>query len=314
MGEILSGCAVRAAIQIHEAKMAEKQEPLPPEVQRVPTALAALQDLDAVLARANAVVQVTNAAEYEAAVAVCGQIKRALADQERERLEITRPMDAAKDRIMKLFAKASTPLSEVDKLIRGKLNTYNAQQRAVADQRRRELEAAAERERQEKLRKAREEQEKADAKARAERQEAERQRQEEERQRREAEEARRRGDLEAARAKETAAQASARAASRAESKAETIAVRTAEKVQDLQMQAASIVAPIVDEGSKVAGQVRRKNWKYRVTDAAKVDRRFLMLDEVKVGKTVRSLGKDAEDLVGGIVVEEDHSVGIKAAK
>lgn len=292
-----------------------KVEVLPPEIQRVPTAVAALQDLDNVLARANLVVQVTNAQEYEIGVVVCGQIKRALEDQEKERLAITRPMDDAKARVMELFRKASAPLTEVDKLIRSKLNAYNAQQRAIADQRRREVEAHAERERQEKLRKAREEQEKADAKARAERQEAERQRQEEERQRREAEEARKRGDIEAARAKEAAAQASARSAARAESKAETIASRGAEKVFDLQAQAASVVPVVIEpEPPKVAGQVRRKNWKYRVTDAAKVDRRFLMLDEVKIGKTVRSLGKDAEELVGGIVVEEEHDIGIKAAK
>jgi hypothetical protein len=291
-----------------------KPEVLPPEVQRVPTAIAALQDLDAVLARANQVVQVTTQQEYEVAVVVCGQIKRALADQERERLEITRPMDQAKDRIMALFKRASDPLTEVDKLIRGKLNAYNAKQRQLADEKRRQAEAEAERQRQEKLRKAREEQEKADAKARAERQEAERQRQEEERQRREAEEARRRGDIEAARAKEVAAQASAAAARKAESKAETIATAGATKAQDLHAQAATIVAPMVEEAPKVAGSSRRKNWKYRVTDPAKVDRRFLMLDDVKIGKQVRALGKEAEELVGGIVVEEDHNIGIKAAK
>lgn len=292
----------------------KKPEVLPPEVQRVPTAVAALQDLDAVLARANAVVTVTTQEEYAAAVVICGQIKRALEDQEKERLAITRPMDAAKDRIMDLFRKASAPLTEVDKLIRGKLNAFNTEQRRLADERRRQAEAETERVRQEKLRKAREEQEKADAKARAERQEADRQRQEEERQRRDAEEARRRGDIEAARAKEVAAQASAAAARKAESKAETITATGAAKAETLLAQAATIVAPIVPDAPKVAGQTRRKAWKHRVVDESKVDRRFLMLDEVKIGKTVRSLGKDAEDLVGGIVVEEDHNIGIKAAK
>jgi len=290
-------------------------EQIPPEVQRVPTAVAALQDLEAVLARANAVVQVTNVQEYEAAVVICGQIKRALADQERERLEITRPMDAAKDRIMQLFKRASDPLTAVDRLIRDKLGDYNKRQRALADQRRREVEAEAERQRQETLRKAREEQAKADAKAKAERDEAERQRREEERQRREAQEARERGDIEGARAKEVAAQASAQAARKSEAKAERIEETTTAKIQDLQAQAMAVVpVVIVDDTPKVAGQVRRKNWKYRVTDPSKVDRRFLMLDEVKIGKQVRALGKDAEELVGGILVEEDHSIGIKAAK
>lgn len=292
------------------------QPELPPEVQRVPTAMAALQDLNNVLERANLVVQVTNTEEYERAVVVCSQIKRALADQERERLEITRPMDQAKDRIMSLFKRASDPLTEVDKLIRGKLKAYNDAERLLAEQRRRQVEAEAERQRQEKLRKAREEQEKADAKARAERQEAERQRQDEERQRRAAAEALERGELESARAKEAAAQASAAAARKAEARAETITTAGAQKANDLQAQAASIVPYVVEDHSntKVAGSIRRKDWKYRVTDPAKVDRRFLMLDEVKIGKQVRALGKEAEELVGGIVVYEDHNIGIKAAK
>lgn len=295
--------------------MTEPKVEIPAEVQRVPTAIAALQDLESVLARANAVVQVTTDDEYAAAVAVCSQIKRALEDQEKERLAITRPMDAAKERVMALFRKASDPLTAVDKLIRGKLNAYNAQQRAIADQRRREVEAEAERQRQEKLRKAREEQERADREARQKREEAERQRQAAEQARREAEAARAAGDAEAAKNAAKAERIAAQAATRAESKAEEVQTRGEQKAQDLQAEAVAIVPVVIGgEAPKVAGSTRRKAWKYRVADESKVDRRFLMLDEVKIGKQVRALGKDAEELVGGIVVEEDHNVGIKAAK
>ena len=294
----------------------QKPEVLPPEVQRVPTAIAALQDLEAVLARANAVVQVTSPAEYEAAVGICSQIKRALQDQEKERLEITRPMDAAKERIMALFKKASDPLTEVDKLIRGKLKAYNDQQRLLADQRRRQAEAEAERQRQEKLRKAREEQEAAEREAKAKRDEAERQRQEAQKAAEDARAKQAAGDAEAAKAAAKQAAQLAAAATRAESRADVLQSRGAERAFDLQAQAASIVPVVIEDASaqKVAGSIRRKNWTYKVTDASKVDRRFLMLDETKIGKTVRSLGKDAEELVGGISVEEDHNIGIKAAK
>ena len=48
----------------------------------------------------------------------------------------------------------------------------------------------------------------------------------------------------------------------------------------------------------------RKIKKYRVTDPSKVKREFLILDESKIGQIVRSMGKPAEGIVGGIEVYE----------
>lgn len=49
----------------------------------------------------------------------------------------------------------------------------------------------------------------------------------------------------------------------------------------------------------------RKIKKYRVLDPSKVKRDFLILDEVKIGQVVRSMGQAAEALVGGIQVYEE---------
>lgn len=52
----------------------------------------------------------------------------------------------------------------------------------------------------------------------------------------------------------------------------------------------------------------RKNWKFRITDAAAVSQSFLVPDEVAIGKTVRALGLGAEKVVGGIEVWSDDKV------
>jgi hypothetical protein len=58
---------------------------------------------------------------------------------------------------------------------------------------------------------------------------------------------------------------------------------------------------------KVEGVSSRKIAKFRVVDADKIHRRFLIPDEKKIGQLVRSTGKDAEEIVGGIEVYFDKS-------
>src|ERR1041384_1750345 len=113
----------------------------PAEVAARPAAVQILTESEAVLARANAIVQVTNAAEYESAVEVLRKIAASLREQQTERLEITRPMDAAKARIMKLFETRMSPLQAVDKLIDRKLKTFDEEQKRLADLRPQETEA-----------------------------------------------------------------------------------------------------------------------------------------------------------------------------
>lgn len=77
---------------------------------------------------------------------------------------------------------------------------------------------------------------------------------------------------------------------------------------------APITVPTVSvQGPKAAGVSSRKVWKYRVTDANAVKREFLDLVKSRVDAAVKSLGKDAEKIVGGIEVYEDESLSVRTA-
>jgi hypothetical protein len=56
------------------------------------------------------------------------------------------------------------------------------------------------------------------------------------------------------------------------------------------------VPPVVLERAvpKVAGLSTRKNWKFRIVDAAAVPREFLVVDEVRLGKYARAMGEQAK--------------------
>jgi hypothetical protein len=75
---------------------------------------------------------------------------------------------------------------------------------------------------------------------------------------------------------------------------------------------APVIAPVVRiERPKVAGVSTRMRNVYRVVDPAKVNRAYLMLDETKIRKIVEASGKDAESIVGGIVVEQIPEVSAR---
>jgi len=59
---------------------------------------------------------------------------------------------------------------------------------------------------------------------------------------------------------------------------------------------------------KKSGVQMRTHWKYRVIDPKKVKREFLMLDVVKINKTVTALKGVAAEIVGGIEPYEDTKV------
>lgn len=286
----------------------------PPEVPAT-TATSATAELNALLARANAV-QVTNVDEYAAAVQICSNIAQMKSRRQEERLGITRKMDAAKQAVMDFFAGTFiTPLEKVDGIIRGKLKAYDAEQKRIADERRRQVEAEAARARAETERKAREERERAAQKAAAERAEAERKRQEAERARKAEEEARKAGDAAAAKAAADNARTLELAATTSARQAQRIAEKGFAKADALEQRAAEIVAPVVTQQSTaVPGKSKRTVWKYRITDGAKIDRKFLAPDESKIGATVRALKKDAVDVVGGIEVWEEDDLSIKGSK
>lgn len=77
------------------------------------------------------------------------------------------------------------------------------------------------------------------------------------------------------------------------------------------VQAAPVVVP--KSIPKVAGVAMVKQWKFRVVDAAKVPRQYLMVDEQKIGAVVRAL-KDQTNIPGVEVYSVDSiSAGRRAA-
>ena len=58
---------------------------------------------------------------------------------------------------------------------------------------------------------------------------------------------------------------------------------------------------------EVKGIGTRKNWRWRVKSGEAVKRQFLKLDDVKINALVRTQGKAAEKMVGGIEVYADDS-------
>ena len=153
---------------------------------------------------------------------------------EEMRLAITRPMDAAKAKVMDLFRAPLDRLGQAESLLRDEMSTYQRAEREKADAARREAEtrAAAERAEQE----------------RQQREAAERERQAREA----AEAARKAGDAEAAVAAEAAAVEAAAAAEEAQEQIELTEIAPP--------QAIATIAP------KAAGVSTRQNWKAEVTD------------------------------------------------
>ena len=66
---------------------------------------------------------------------------------------------------------------------------------------------------------------------------------------------------------------------------------------------APVSAPVVIANvPKLAGVSTRDNWKFRIADAAKIKREWLVPDEVAIGSVVRRLKEGAAEVVGGIEV------------
>lgn len=77
------------------------------------------------------------------------------------------------------------------------------------------------------------------------------------------------------------------------------------------MDRAAVPPPVFQPSTipKTDGLNFAKTAKYRMVNPAKVRAEFMIPDAVKIGKTVRAMGKDAETVIGGIeVYYEEHSV------
>lgn len=153
---------------------------------------------------------------------------------EEMRLSITRPMDAAKAKVMDLFRAPLDRLGQGECLLRDEITRYQREQRekAAAEQRAAEARAAAQRAEQERIRR--------EAEA------AERQAREE------VEAARKAGDAEAAAAAVAAAAVAAAAAEEAQERVELVEIAPP--------------TPLAVVAHKTKGIGTRQNWKAEVTD------------------------------------------------
>lgn len=84
-----------------------------------------------------------------------------------------------------------------------------------------------------------------------------------------------------------------------------------EKAQQLEEQAATVVAPIIEtEAPKVVGLAQRDVWKFEVTDPAAVPREFLIVDEKKLRAFVTAMKGDAK--VAGVRVWSEKTLASRA--
>lgn len=312
----------------------------PPEVVAAPTAQQEIKDSHGLIAQAKAL-RVTTPEEYKAAGEIYQKLRGAYKNLDEQEKGITRPQLTAIDRVRDFFRPHKKAAEAAGLLVRDKINGYDREQQRIAEQKQREAEEEARRKRAEEEAAAKKIRDEAEAKAKLERDEADRKKREQdeadrkakeqreaaEKAEREAREAKERGDKEAAEKAEREAQQqrdlavaneqtalqAAKEAAKADIKAENIVTRAEVKAEQREATAASVVAPIIQtEAPKVAGIARRMVWKHRVVDESKVARAFLVLDEKKIGATVRAMGKDAVATIGGIEVWQENDISGKA--
>lgn len=212
--------------------------------------------------------QVRDQAEADMAATFLRDVKRRRSAAEAERKRLKEPILEAGRRIDQTFKDAMAPFDAADKIVRGKLGTYTAEQERI----RREEEERLERERQERERKAREARERQEAEERQRREQAEREQREAEE---EAAKAKSEADREAA---EALAAEAARAAEEA-----SVAESAIASLPEVQMPKAVVAAPPKQEGIST-----RKVWKAEVIDDAAVPRDYLVVDEKAIRAAVKS--------------------------
>ena len=84
---------------------------------------------------------------------------------------------------------------------------------------------------------------------------------------------------------------------RAEKAAEKGQTEKAEQLQE-QAEQVQMVTPVVQSNvPKVAGMVKRKVWKFKITDKGLIPREYMMPDEIKIGAVVRAM-KSGTDIPG----------------
>lgn len=234
-------------------------------------------------------IEVRNQDEATVATEFVARIARQRRDADAERKLLVGPLNDTVKRINARFKDAVAPLDAADKVVRGKLGTYTAEQERI----RREEEARLEAERQERERKAREERERQEAEARRLREEAEREAREK------AEAAKAAEDEEAQRLAEEAA------ARLAEAQTAEAAVKS---LPTLEIPRAVVEAPAPLKSAS-GGVSTRKVWKHEITDATAIPREFLKVDEQAIRQAIRDGRRD----IPGVRIYQDDQLAVRAS-
>lgn len=287
---------------------------IPPAAKGSTIASTLMQEGPQYLTKANAL-QVSNAAEHKSALELLGEIANRKKTVEEERVKITNPLHLAWKNTNTFFAALLSPFAQVDGIVRPKVLAYEKAEKDKAAAAQKLLDDAAEKERNRIAAQAREAERVANENARLAQVEADRKKREAADAQAAADAAAKAGDTEAAKTAQAQAVTATKAAARLETRAESIANAGATRAGNLNLRASSIVAPIVQAPDlKAAGKSDRRVWKWKVKDAAKIDRKFLAIDEAKINALVRSMKGEAAELVGegAIEVWDEPDLSIKA--
>lgn len=208
------------------------------------------------------------------------------------RMALTRPIDVAKKVIMDFFGGPIGVLEQAKGLLDGKVLAFDNEQERIRKEAQKKAEEAAQRERDRIQAEANERQRKADEEAAAKRKAAD--------------------DAAAAGRTEEAAKLNAQA--------DKVVEKAAQRVEVLQDRAASVVAPILQSTStRASGSSFRDNWKWRLTDKAKIKEAFLMTvtNDTAIDAIVKSMKGNAEAIhavVGdGIEIYNDRGIASRRA-
>lgn len=295
---------------------------------------------------------VTTDEEYVAKADMLKQVKAGYKAVEDERLMIVKPINEGLRVVNLRYKTWGEGFLEVETEIKRQLIAYDEEQRKKREEEQRKLQAEIDRQRREAAQRAEEarrkaEEEAAEIRRKAKAEAAEKRRQAEAeaaeiRRKAEAEAAERRRKAEAAaaagraaeaaRQREEAAKAEARAkqeaeereaqakieaerlAQEAEQKAARREERGDERSEELTLTAATLVAPETAPARvAVKGLSRRTVWKFKIKDASKIPDMYKMVDEQKLAKLVKAMGKQAEELVPGIECYEEADLSSRRA-
>lgn len=240
--------------------------------------------LDAVRGGYAQIKTIKTAEQFTTAGELLKTVKGALRQIEEQRVAITKPINESLRAVNAQAKAAAAPFETAEREIKSRMVEYSNEQDRIRREEQRKAEEAARRERD----RLAERQRKAEAESRE--------------------------KAEALRRQAEEAEAAGRAAEAAKlaAKAEKVEERAAEKVEDLQLREAMVVAPVIEcEAPKVAGIATREVWRFEVTDPALVPREYLVVDEAKIGKVVRALKGDTA--IAGVRVYSERQLASTAA-